>query len=214
MTEEMGSYKIKGMPVFQTREDGSTILNPSFAETFFKDVPSIADYENIKSMIPAIESRVESLGMMPQTEGSSDEPEKPLLENSPTKLLQRTGNKLAGTTTVERMRSAKEKTAELSKGLSVDGIKVGYEEGEITGQAASMQVVPNEDGSLTLRVDPNQFAYQDSVDPEINNRVFQEEILHVGDFASSYLDAKALGLKPEEYASHHIKRRSDLFNKI
>jgi len=216
MTEEMRSYKIKGMPIFQTREDGSTILNSSFAENFFKEVPSIIVYNDIKTMIPALEARVEALGM-PQTEGSSDEPEKPekpLLENSPTKLLQRTGNKLAGTTTVERMRSAKEKTAELSKGLSVDGIKVGYEEGEITGQAASMQVVPNEDGSLTLRVDPNQFAYQDSVDPEINNRVFQEEILHVGDFASSYLDAKALGLKPEEYASHHIKRRSDLFNKI
>jgi hypothetical protein len=91
MTEEMGSYKIKGMPIFQTREDGATILNPSFAEDFFKNVPSIVDYENIKSIIPAIEARVEALGM-PATEGSSDEPEKvekPLLENTPTKLLQR-----------------------------------------------------------------------------------------------------------------------------
>jgi len=216
MTEEMGSYKIKGMPIFQTREDGATILNPSFAEDFFKNVPSIVDYENIKSIIPAIEARVEALGM-PATEGSSDEPEKvekPLLENTPTKLLQRVGNKLAGTTSNERMQSAKEKTAELAKGLSVDGIKVGYEEGAITGQVSAMQVTPNEDGSLTLRLDPNQFALQDSIDPEVNNRAFGEEILHVGDFASAYIEAKGLGLKPEEYQAYHAKRRGELFNKI
>ena len=212
MTEEMGSYKIKGMPIFQTREDGATILNPSFAETFFKEVPSIAVYESIKTMIPAIESRVESLGM-PTTEGSSDEPEK-ILQNSTSKLMQRTGNKLAGTTSIERLRSAKEKTAELAKSLSVDGIKVGYEEGEIRGRASSMQVLPNQDGSLTLRVDPNQFRIQDAEDPEINNRAFSEEILHVGDFASAYIEAKALGLKPEEYQAFHTKRRADLFNKI
>jgi hypothetical protein len=216
ITEEMGSYKIKGMPIFQTREDGATILNPSFAEDFFKNVPSIVDYENIKSIIPAIEARVEALGM-PATEGSSDEPEKvekPLLENTPTKLLQRVGNKLAGTTSKERMQSAKEKTAELAKGLSVDGIKVGYEEGAITGQVSAMQVTPNEDGSLTLRLDPNQFALQDSIDPEVNNRAFGEEILHVGDFASAYIEAKGLGLKPEEYQAYHAKRRGELFNKI
>ena len=216
MTEEMGSYKIKGMPIFQTREDGATILNPSFAETFFKEVPSIAVYESIKTMIPAIEARVEGLSL-PTTEGSSDEPEKvdkPILQNSTAKLMQRTGNKLSGTTSIERLRSAKEKTAELAKSLSIDGIKVGYEEGEIRGRASSMQVLPNQDGSLTLRVDPNQFRFQDAEDPEINNRAFSEEILHVGDFASAYIEAKALGLKPEEYQAYHTKRRADLFNKI
>jgi hypothetical protein len=234
-TIESEKYKLNGVPIFQHTADGSTILETGFAERFAKEVPAITKYQEVKSDIGRIEHAVNSFEFEPSSSGmagadlwrrnrgevhtegeetTTEQPEKPILENSPSKLLQRTGNKLAGTTSVERMRSAREKTEEIAKSLSVDGIKVGYEEGEIRGRASSMQVVPNQDGSLTLRVDPNQFRFQDAEDPEVNNRAFGEEILHVGDFASAYLEAKALGLKPEEYQAYHTKRRADLFNKI
>ncbi|NBR25758.1 MAG: hypothetical protein EBU08_18635, partial [Micrococcales bacterium] len=211
MTQEMGSYKIKGMPIFQTREDGSTILNPSFAETFFKIVPSIGTYEDIKKAIPAIEARVEGLGM-PMTEGSSDEPEKKLLLNTVTKIMRRAGNTLEGKTSAERINSAKLKTTELAKGLSADGISLTYEEGEIGG--APMNASINNDGTLSIRLDPTYFKYQDAQDPELNNRAFHEELLHIGDFAVSIKEAKDAGVSPDQYAAYHAKRRNDLFNKI
>jgi C-terminal domain on Strawberry notch homologue/ddrB-like ParB superfamily domain len=233
-TIESEKYKLNGVPIFQHTADGSTILEPAFAERFAKDVPAITKYQEVKADIGRIEYAVSSFEYDPSASGmagadlwrrnrgnveaeaetaqTTEPPEKPILENSPSKLLQRPNNVLVGKTSAERIESAKLKTTELAKGMAVDGIKLNYEEGEIGG--TSMNANINNDGSISLRVDPTHFKFQDSQDAEINNRAFNEELLHLADFSVSIKEAKAKGLSPDQYASYHVKRRNDLFNKI
>jgi hypothetical protein len=230
-TIESEKYKLNGVPIFQHTADGSTILEPAFAERFAKDVPAITKYQEVKADIGRIEYAVSSFEYDPSASGmagadlwrrnrgnveadaqTTEPPEKPILENSPSKLLQRPNNVLVGKTSAERIESAKLKTTELAKGMAVDGIKLNYEEGEIGG--TSMNANINNDGSISLRVDPTHFKFQDSQDAEINNRAFNEELLHLADFSVSIKEAKEKGLSPDQYAAYHVKRRSELFNKI
>lgn len=223
-TIESEKYKLNGVPIFQHTADGATILEPGFAEKFSQEVPAIAQYQEVKADIDRLAHAVDSFSPLSSTSAGGmagadlwrrnrgEAPEKPAILNSPQKLVERTGgNRLSGATAVERIASAKTKTAELAKGLSVDGVKLSYEEAEID---APMAAVIQDDGTISLKVNPVVFKLQDSQDPELNNRAFHEELLHVGDYAVSIKEAKAAGLKPEEYGAYHVKRRNDLFNNI
>jgi len=220
-TIESEKYKLNGVPIFQHTTDGNTILEPAFAEKFAKDVPAISRYQEVKADIERLEFAVDSFepsasgmagaDLWRRNRGEVEQEEEPLL-NTPQKLMERAGNRLSGGTSVDRIASAKAKTEELSKSLSVDGVKLSYEEGEIGG--TSMNATIGDDGSISLKVDPSYFKLQDSQDPELNNRAFHEELLHVGDFSVSIKEAKAKGLRPEEYGAYHVERRNKQFNDI
>jgi len=220
-TIESEKYKLNGVPIFQHTTDGNTILEPAFAEKFAKDVPAISRYQEVKADIERLEFAVDSFepsasgmagaDLWRRNRGEVEQEKEPLL-NTPQKLMERAGNRLSGGTSVDRIASAKAKTEELSKSLSVDGVKLSYEEGEIGG--TSMNATIGDDGSISLKVDPSYFKLQDSQDPELNNRAFHEELLHVGDFSVSIKEAKAKGLRPEEYGAYHVERRNKQFNDI